>query len=156
MRIILQKQIRFHSHHALRVSLKETNADIQLPEDDVGGLEVDRFHTDDFVPATPVPGSCVINVADLLQRLSNDRLRSTRHRVTAPKVSKEVFEVMKEGALLPARYSTAFFVHPGADVVIAPIVMEDEGPSKYESVVAGEWRTRITANNYNLSISPGA
>lgn len=123
-----------------------------LFQDNVGGLEVDRFHTGDFVPAIPIPGSCVINVADLLQRLSNDRLRSTRHRVTAPKVSKQVFDEMEDNALLPTRYSTAFFVHPGADVVIAPIVKPQEGVSKYESVVAGEWRTRITANNYGLQI----
>jgi isopenicillin N synthase-like dioxygenase len=122
-----------------------------LFQDMVGGLEVDPFHTGSFVPATPVPGTCVINVADLLQRLSNDKLRSTRHRVTAPKVSRERFEKMDEDELLPARYSTAFFVHPSADVEIKPVLLEGE-ESKYEAVNAGVWRNEHTAFNYALPV----
>jgi len=118
-----------------------------LFQDSVGGLEVDRFHDGRFVPATPVPGTCVINVADLLQRLSNDRLRSTRHQVVEPKVMKV------HGEMLPARYSTAFFVHPGAEVVVAPILKDGEAASKYTPVIAGEWRTGITAKNYGLAVA---
>lgn len=92
-----------------------------LFQDSVGGLEVDPFHTNNFVPATPIRGTCVINVADLLQRLSNDRLRSTMHRVTSPKLSEEKLSELGEDAMLPARYSTAFFVHPSADVDIEPM-----------------------------------
>lgn len=124
-----------------------------LFQDSVGGLEVDPFHTGDFVPATPLPGTCVVNVADLLQRLSNDRLRSTRHRVTAPKLSEEEFEKIGEDGLLPARYSTAFFVHPSANVTIEPILLEGEKESKYEPVNAGDWRTMHTARNYSLPVS---
>ncbi|KAK0661119.1 2-oxoglutarate-Fe(II) type oxidoreductase [Lasiodiplodia hormozganensis] len=117
-----------------------------LFQDATGGLEVDPFHTGAFVPATPIPGTCVINVADLLQRWSNDRLRSTRHRVVSPP------RVATDG-MLPARYSTAFFVHPSADTTVAPIVKEAEGEkAKYEPVNAGEWRTRITATNYSLPL----
>lgn len=98
------------------------------------------------MPATPIPGTCVINVADLLQRWSNDRLRSTRHRVVSPP------RVASDG-MLPARYSTAFFVHPSADTTVAPIVKDAEGEkAKYEPVNAGEWRTRITATNYSLPL----
>jgi len=122
-----------------------------LFQDSVGGLEVDPFHSGEFVPATPVPGSCVINVADLLQRLSNDKLRSTRHRVTAPKISDEAFEKLDTDALLPARYSTAFFVHPSADVEIKPILLEGE-VSKYKPVNAGDWRNMHTATNYSLPL----
>jgi isopenicillin N synthase-like dioxygenase len=122
-----------------------------LFQDSVGGLEVDPFHTGEFVPATPVPGTCVINVADLLQRLSNDKLRSTRHRVTAPKISEEAFEKLGEEGLLPARYSTAFFVHPSADVEIKPVLGEGE-KCLYEPVNAGEWRTMHTAFNYALPV----
>jgi isopenicillin N synthase-like dioxygenase len=92
-----------------------------LFQDEVGGLEVDPFHTNVFVPATPIRGTCVINVADLLQRLSNDRLRSTMHRVTSPKLSEEQMRELGEDGMLPARYSTAFFVHPSADVDIEPM-----------------------------------
>lgn len=116
-----------------------------LFQDLVGGLEVDPFHTNTFIPATPIRGTCVINVADLLQRLSNDRLRSTMHRVTTPVVSKED---VKDMTMLPARYSTAFFVHPSKDVDIEPIVWEGEAGAKYEKVNAGEWRVRNTSKNY--------
>lgn len=124
-----------------------------LFQDTIGGLEVDPFHTGNFVPATPVPGTCVINIADLLQRLSNDRLKSTVHRVGPPRLSEEELEKLGEGGMLPARYSTAFFVHPSADVMVEPILGEGESVAKYEAVNAGEWRTRITAENYSLPIS---
>lgn len=94
-----------------------------------------------------MPGTCVINVADLLQRWSNDRLRSTRHRVVSPPGGS----VGSDG-MLPARYSTAFFVHPSADTTVAPILMQEGETAKYESVNAGEWRTRITATNYSLPL----
>ncbi|RFU25467.1 hypothetical protein B7463_g10875, partial [Scytalidium lignicola] len=122
-----------------------------LFQDSVGGLEVDPFHTNAFVPATPIRGTCVINVADLLQRLSNDRLRSTLHRVTSPRWSEEQLKDMGmigESGMLPARYSTAFFVHPSADVDIDPIVADGEEGAKYEKVNAGEWRVMNTMNNY--------
>ena len=51
--------------------------------------------------------------------------------------------------MLPARYSTAFFVHPSADVDIEPIVIEGENGAKYKKVNAGEWRTMNTAKNYS-------
>ncbi|KAL3421506.1 hypothetical protein PVAG01_07951 [Phlyctema vagabunda] len=114
-----------------------------LFQDCVGGLEVDPFHTGAFVPATPIRGTCVINVADLLQRLSNDRLRSTMHRVTSP-----LLRTVDRDGMLPARYSTAFFVHPAAHVDIEPIVREGEKAAKYEKVNAGQWRTMNTAKNY--------
>lgn len=113
-----------------------------LFQDNVGGLEVDPFHTGNFLPATPIEGTCVINVADLLQRLSNDRLRSTLHRVTSPPRDK-----IGADGLLPARYSTAFFVHPSADVDIVPILKDGE-VKKYEPVNAGKWRVMNTQKNY--------
>ncbi|EKG22135.1 Oxoglutarate/iron-dependent oxygenase [Macrophomina phaseolina MS6] len=119
-----------------------------LFQDPTGGLEIDPFHTGAFVPATPIPGTCVINVADLLQRWSNDRLRSTRHRVVAPPSHK----IDGATGMLPARYSTAFFVHPSAETTVAPILMGEGEEAKYEPVNAGEWRTRITATNYSLPL----
>ncbi|KAG0645458.1 2-oxoglutarate-dependent dioxygenase [Hyphodiscus hymeniophilus] len=123
-----------------------------LFQDSVGGLEIDPFHTKSFLPATPIPGTCVINIADLLQRLSNDRLRSTLHRVVAPPLSEEKRREIGEDGMLPPRYSAAFFVHPSPDITIEPLVGVDEEP-KYAPVNAGEWRTGITASNYALPVS---
>ncbi|KAF8897759.1 hypothetical protein BD779DRAFT_1608274 [Infundibulicybe gibba] len=50
-----------------------------LFQDSVGGLEVQNPHTGSFIPATPIPGTIVVNVGDLLARWSNDLLRSTLH-----------------------------------------------------------------------------
>ena len=48
-----------------------------LFQDDCGGLEVEDPHTPgNFVPATPMPGACVMNVGDLLMRWSNGELTS--------------------------------------------------------------------------------
>lgn len=47
-----------------------------LFQDDVGGLEVETAKGV-FVPATPIPGTVVINIGDLMQRWTSDVLRST-------------------------------------------------------------------------------
>ena len=52
-----------------------------LWQDDVGGLEV-QDRSGAWVQARPVPDTLVINIGDLLARWSNDRYRSTPHRVT--------------------------------------------------------------------------
>ena len=124
-----------------------------LFQDQVGGLEVDRFHDGNFVAATPIRGTCVINVADLLQRISNDKLRSTRHRVVAPKLTQEQSDALGPDGMLPERFSTAFFVHPKRDVVVAPLVEQGEVPH-YEEVKAGLWRDAVTALNYKIPIIP--
>ncbi|CZR68191.1 uncharacterized protein PAC_18090 [Phialocephala subalpina] len=119
-----------------------------LFQDAVGGLEVDPDHSGKFLPVTPVRGTCVINVADLLQRLSNNRLKSTRHRVTLPQMTEEQKRTLGPDDYLPPRYSTAFFVHPAPSHTVAPILLPGEPPSEYEPVNAGEWREGVTRRNY--------
>ena len=95
----------------------------------------------------------MINVADLLQRLSSDRLKSTTHRVTSPKLSEEQIKVICDDGMLLARYSTEF-VHLRADVDIELIVRDREGTAKYERVNAVEWRGMNTAKNYKNILAP--
>ena len=50
-----------------------------LFQDEVGGLEIDPLHNENFVPAPPIEGTVLINIADLMVRLTNGRVKSTRH-----------------------------------------------------------------------------
>jgi len=79
-----------------------------LFQDSVGGLEVQNPHTGEFIPATPIPETIVVNVGDLLARWSNDVLRSTLHRVVAPPAKK----ISDTETITPKRQSIAFFCNP--------------------------------------------
>jgi len=52
-----------------------------LLQDDVGGLEVYDRASEAWTPAPPLAGAYVVNLGDLIARWTNDRYRSTPHRV---------------------------------------------------------------------------
>ncbi|KAF9605610.1 hypothetical protein IFM89_017953 [Coptis chinensis] len=60
-----------------------------LLQDSMGGLQV--LHQDHWVDVSPIAGSLIVNIGDLLQITSNDKLKSVEHRVLAnrngPRVS---------------------------------------------------------------------
>ncbi len=61
-----------------------------------------------WIPVSPKAGELVINIGDMLQRLTNGRLRSTPHRVVNPAPDRASH----------ARYSMPFFLHFRPDFVI--------------------------------------
>ena len=61
-----------------------------------------------WIPVSPRPGELVINIGDMLQRLTNGKLRSTTHRVVNPAPDRAS----------KARYSMPFFLHFRPDFVI--------------------------------------
>jgi isopenicillin N synthase-like dioxygenase len=61
-----------------------------------------------WIPVSPRPGELVINIGDMLQRLTNGRLRSTSHRVINPSPDRASH----------ARYSMPFFLHFRPDFMI--------------------------------------
>ncbi|MEZ5439708.1 MAG: 2-oxoglutarate and iron-dependent oxygenase domain-containing protein [Lysobacteraceae bacterium] len=92
------------------------------------GLEV-LSRKGEWIPFTADEDTIVVNIGDMLQRLTNHVYPSTTHRVTNP-----------PGDLArQPRYSTPFFLHPNPDFVIDVLsqCITDENPSRYpESITA--------------------
>ncbi|HUM47219.1 MAG TPA: 2OG-Fe(II) oxygenase family protein, partial [Chitinophagales bacterium] len=86
---------------------------------------------DEWVPVTAMPGQIVVNVGDMLQRLTNDRLKSTTHRVVNP--PKELWGT--------SRYSIPFFLHPRAEMRLDCLgsCISLENSRKYDPISAGEY-----------------
>jgi len=94
-----------------------------LHQDLTGGLQV-RAKSGEWVMAHPIPGTLVINVGDLLARWTNDRFRSTDHRVV--------------NASGRERYSIAVFLDPDYDTPIVPVTHSGE-TAHYPPVTCGEY-----------------
>ena len=101
-----------------------------LYQDANGGLQVQGLDGG-WVMAQPIPETFVVNVGDLLARWSNDRFRSTPHRV-----------VNRSGR---TRLSTALFIDPNRDTLVEPVVGPGE-VARYEPVTCGDYlRSRLDA-----------
>jgi len=98
-----------------------------LFQDMAGGLQV-LSPNGNFIDATPLEDTIVVNAADLLARWSNDTIKSTKHRVVEPPTKAEVH---------PARYSIAYFCNPNFDRFIDAIPGTYDGvkPKKYEGII---------------------
>ncbi|MGD9967631.1 MAG: isopenicillin N synthase family dioxygenase [Hyphomonadaceae bacterium] len=83
-----------------------------------------------WLDVDPPEGALVVNVGDMLQRLTNDRLRSTTHRVVNPK---------PERAHLP-RYSIPFFLHFAPDYLIEtlPGCVSAKEPNRYPNPITAQ------------------
>jgi isopenicillin N synthase-like dioxygenase len=118
-----------------------------LFQDNVGGLEIqDPQHPGTFRAAEPIDGTVLVNIGDLLARWSNDRWRSSIHRVGLPLGTKEVGE--EQADMVPDRYSIPVFATANMDTVIEalPGCWSEENPKKYETVTAwGYMQERMAA-----------
>lgn len=95
-----------------------------------GGLQL--LNKDDkWVDIMPEEDEIVINVGDMLQRLTNNYLKSTTHRVVNPP---------REEWHLP-RLSIPFFLHPKSDMDLSclPACVDETHPLAYEPITAGEY-----------------
>ena len=80
-----------------------------------------------FIDATPIEDTIVVNAGDLLARWSNDRIKSTKHRVVEPPTPADVH---------PDRYSIAYFCNPNFERFIdaIPGTYDEVKGKKYESI----------------------
>ncbi|MEX0966079.1 MAG: 2-oxoglutarate and iron-dependent oxygenase domain-containing protein [Bacteroidia bacterium] len=87
-----------------------------------------------WVAVTALPDQLVVNVGDMLQRLTNNRLKSTTHRVVNP--PKEKWHL--------SRYSIPFFLHPRSDMPLNCLAscIDAEHPKQYADISAGEYLTQ--------------
>lgn len=94
------------------------------------GLEVLR-RDGKWIAITALPDQIVVNVGDMLDRLTNHKLKSTIHRVVNP--SRE-----KMGT---SRFSIPFFMHPRAamDLTSLESCVNSEYPKMYVNMTAGEF-----------------
>ncbi|WCJ24011.1 2-oxoglutarate (2OG) and Fe(II)-dependent oxygenase superfamily protein [Euphorbia peplus] len=102
-----------------------------LVQDDTGGLQV--LHDDQWVDVKPIPGSLVVNIGDLLQIVSNDKLKSNVHRVLPSRVPRiSVLGFFAGRLALPER-------------VYGPIeeLLSEENPAKYKQVHIREYVSRF-------------
>lgn len=94
------------------------------------GLQV-LNKNNDWISVTEIQDHIVVNVGDMLQRLTNNKLKSTTHRVINP--PKEL--------LGTSRYSVPFFLHPRSDMRLNCLesCIDDKHPKAYEDITAGEY-----------------
>ena len=101
-----------------------------LKQDTVGGLQV-LTHENEWAAVEPIDGAFVLNIGDLMARWTNDRWRSTTHRVVDP--------APDANGVIPRRHSMPFFHNANWDATVATLptcVPAGEKP-KYETVLAG-------------------
>ncbi|GAA4114454.1 2-oxoglutarate and iron-dependent oxygenase domain-containing protein [Aquimarina addita] len=95
-----------------------------------GGLQVQR-KDGEWIDAIPKEDELVINVGDMLERLTNNKLRSTIHRVINP--PKEEWK--------NPRYSIPFFMHPRSDMKLNCLetCVTEKNPKQFSDITAGDF-----------------
>ncbi len=94
------------------------------------GLQVQN-HKGEWIDAIAEPDELMINVGDMLSRHSNNRLKSTIHRVVNP--PKELWG--------SSRYSIPFFMHPISEMELDVLdnCIDEKNPKQFNDITAGEF-----------------
>lgn len=94
------------------------------------GLQI-LTRTNEWVGVTSLPEQIVVNVGDMLQRFTNNKLKSTTHRVVNP--PRELWHT--------SRFSIPFFLHPQSGMSLRCLdgCIDEEHPKGYEDATAGEY-----------------
>ena len=94
------------------------------------GLQVLR-RDGKWIPITALPEQLVVNVGDMLERLTNKKLKSTIHRVVNP----------PRHLMNTPRYSIPFFMHPRSEMNLAALssCVDETHPKLWDDISAGEF-----------------
>ena len=112
-----------------------------LVQDQLGGLEV-RNVENEWIQATPVPDTFVVNLGDLMQRWTNGLYRSNMHRVRNNSASRD-------------RYSIPFFYSPRPDsrIECLPTCSDAQNPPKFAPCTAAEHTHEMFQRSYGYAAS---
>lgn len=96
------------------------------------GLQVQN-HKGEWIDAIATEDELVINVGDMLSRHTNNKLKSTIHRVVNP--PREFWKT--------SRYSIPFFMHPIVEMPLNCLenCIDEEQPKQFEDITAGDFLT---------------
>ncbi len=96
------------------------------------GLQVQN-HKGEWIDAIAQPDELMINVGDMLSRHTNNKLKSTIHRVVNP--PKELWGT--------SRYSIPFFMHPISDMKLDVLknCIDSKHPKAFDDITAGDFLT---------------
>ena len=94
------------------------------------GLQVLR-NDGQWIPITALPEQLVVNVGDMLSRHTNNKLKSTIHRVVNPPREK----------MGTSRFSIPFFMHPRSEMDLTCLdnCIDEDHPKLYDDITAGEF-----------------
>jgi isopenicillin N synthase-like dioxygenase len=94
------------------------------------GLQVLR-RDGKWIPITALPDQLVVNVGDMLERLTNKKLKSTIHRVVNP----------PRDLMHTSRYSIPFFMHPRSEMDLTSLesCIDENNPKLFKDSTAGEF-----------------
>jgi len=85
----------------------------------------------EWISVTAVKDHIVVNVGDMLQRLTNGKLKSTTHRVINPECEK----------ISESRYSVPFFLHPISSMKLNCLEECIDDKKNYGDITAGDYLT---------------
>ena len=111
-----------------------------LPAAETEGLQLLHRRTMKWVRVAAPPGSIVLNTGDYMQRITNDRLPSTTHRVSAPRDPAD---------RMRPRTSFPMAVYVWEDEILE--VLPNQGTPRYPPVRTEDFHTRITSKYYGDS-----
>ncbi len=114
-----------------------------LPAPRVGGLQVLNRRNMKWIRLNAPPGSIILNTGDYAQRITNDRLPSTTHRVSRPDAAQNREQ----------RVSFPMAIYLWENEVLE--VLPELGKPKYEPIEAIKFHTRITSKYYGDDYAVG-
>jgi isopenicillin N synthase-like dioxygenase len=116
---------------------EDVNLFTLLPAPRIEGLQVLNRENDAWIRVQAPPGSIILNTGDYMQRITNDRFKSTTHRVSKPRAPT------LRGR---ARVSFPMNVYLWEDEMLE--VLPGQGTPRYEPIQALTFHTRTTSKFY--------